>query len=167
MFTSLAHGSTGTLGLINFLLISLAYPLSLQIFYFAFLQNKLPLSTLLDVNFVTMGFSQILGSKLLRWVCWTSQSNLSSTTVTKIISLIFINLVTPKARVKQEQHTGLWLIAYLGEMNLALSNLFHNWLTGWYLVYIWSNLNIYWFISIHIRCQRIQTNSYLVTFNYS
>ena len=25
--------------------------------------------------------------------------------------------------------------------------------------------NIYWFIGIRIRCQRIQTNSYLVTFD--
>ena len=30
---------------------------------------------------------------------------------------------------------------------------------------IWSTLNIYWFIGIQIRCQRIQTNSYLVTFD--
>ncbi len=33
-------------------------------------------------------------------------------------------------------------------------------------VYIRSTLNIYWFISIWIHCQRIQTNSYLVTFDY-
>ncbi len=33
--------------------------------------------------------------------------------------------------------------------------------------YIQSTLNIYWFISIQIRWQQIQMNSYLVTFNYS
>jgi len=33
-------------------------------------------------------------------------------------------------------------------------------------IYIWSNSNIYWFISIWIPCQQIQMNSYLVTFNY-
>ncbi len=33
-------------------------------------------------------------------------------------------------------------------------------------VNIWSTLNIYWFIGIQIHCQRIQMNSYLVTFNY-
>ncbi len=33
-------------------------------------------------------------------------------------------------------------------------------------VYIQSTLNIYWFIGIRIRCQRIQTNSYWVTFDY-
>ncbi len=31
---------------------------------------------------------------------------------------------------------------------------------------IQSTLNIYWFISIRIRCQRIQTNNYLFTFDY-
>ncbi len=36
-----------------------------------------------------------------------------------------------------------------------------------YLNYIWSNSNIYWFIGIWIHCQRIQTNSYLGTFDYS
>ncbi len=35
------------------------------------------------------------------------------------------------------------------------------------LIYIGSDLNIYWFISIQILSQPIQTNSYLVTFNYS
>jgi hypothetical protein len=30
-----------------------------------------------------------------------------------------------------------------------------------------SILNIYWFIGIQIRCQRIQTNNYSFTFNYS
>ncbi len=34
-------------------------------------------------------------------------------------------------------------------------------------VYIWSTSNINWFISIQIRCQRIQTNGYLVTFGYT
>jgi hypothetical protein len=34
-------------------------------------------------------------------------------------------------------------------------------------IYIPSNLNIYWFISIWIHCQQIQMNSYLVTFDYS
>ncbi len=34
-------------------------------------------------------------------------------------------------------------------------------------VYIPSNLNIYWFIGIRINCQQIQTNRYLVTFDYS
>jgi len=34
-------------------------------------------------------------------------------------------------------------------------------------IYIWSTLNIYWFISIRIRCQRIQMNSYSVTFGYT
>jgi hypothetical protein len=33
-------------------------------------------------------------------------------------------------------------------------------------VYIWSTSNIYWFIGIWICCQQIQTNSYLVTFDY-
>ncbi len=33
-------------------------------------------------------------------------------------------------------------------------------------VYIWSTSNIDWFISIRIRCQWIQTNTYLVTFDY-
>jgi hypothetical protein len=33
-------------------------------------------------------------------------------------------------------------------------------------VYIWSTSNIYWFISIRICCQQIQTNSYLDTFDY-
>ncbi len=33
-------------------------------------------------------------------------------------------------------------------------------------VYIRSTSNIYWFISIRIRCQRIQMNTYLVTFDY-
>ncbi len=33
-------------------------------------------------------------------------------------------------------------------------------------VYIWSTLNIYWFLGIRILCQRIQTNSYTVTFGY-
>jgi hypothetical protein len=33
-------------------------------------------------------------------------------------------------------------------------------------IYIWSTSNIDWFISIWIRSQRIQTNSYLVTFDY-
>jgi hypothetical protein len=32
-------------------------------------------------------------------------------------------------------------------------------------IYIWSNSNIYWFISIQIHCQRIQTKSYSVTFD--
>ena len=35
------------------------------------------------------------------------------------------------------------------------------------LVSIWSTSNIYSFIGIRIRCQRIQTNSYSVTFGYS
>ena len=34
-------------------------------------------------------------------------------------------------------------------------------------IYIQSTLNIYQFIGIRIRCQQIQMNSYLVTFNYS
>ncbi len=34
-------------------------------------------------------------------------------------------------------------------------------------VYIRSTSNINWFISIQICCQRIQTNSYLVTFSYT
>ncbi len=34
-------------------------------------------------------------------------------------------------------------------------------------VNIRSTSNIYWFISIRIRCQQIQTNSYSFTFNYS
>ena len=34
-------------------------------------------------------------------------------------------------------------------------------------VNIWSTANIYWFIGIRIRCQQIQTNNYLVTFEYS
>jgi hypothetical protein len=34
-------------------------------------------------------------------------------------------------------------------------------------IYIWSTLNIYWFIGIWLRCQQIQTNSYSVTFGYS
>ncbi len=34
-------------------------------------------------------------------------------------------------------------------------------------VYIWSNLNIYWFIGIQICCQQIQMISYSVTFDYS
>ncbi len=34
-------------------------------------------------------------------------------------------------------------------------------------IYIQSTLKIYLFISIWIRCQRIQTNSYSVTFGYS
>jgi hypothetical protein len=34
-------------------------------------------------------------------------------------------------------------------------------------IYIWSNSNIYWFISIRIPCQQIQINGYLVTFDYS
>ncbi len=34
-------------------------------------------------------------------------------------------------------------------------------------VYIWSTLNIYWFIGIRNCCQRIQMNSYSVTFDYS
>jgi hypothetical protein len=29
-------------------------------------------------------------------------------------------------------------------------------------VYIWSNLNIYWFIGIQIHCQQIQKKSYSV-----
>ncbi len=33
-------------------------------------------------------------------------------------------------------------------------------------IYIWSTLNTYWFISIQIHCQQIQTNTYSVTFNY-
>ncbi len=33
-------------------------------------------------------------------------------------------------------------------------------------IYIWSNSNVYWFIGILIHCQRIQKNSYSVTFNY-
>jgi hypothetical protein len=32
---------------------------------------------------------------------------------------------------------------------------------------IQSTTNIYWFIGIQIHCQRIQTNSYSVTFDYS
>jgi len=35
------------------------------------------------------------------------------------------------------------------------------------LIYIWSNWNIYSFISIRIWFQWIQTKWYLVTFNYS
>jgi hypothetical protein len=35
------------------------------------------------------------------------------------------------------------------------------------LFYIRSTLNIYWFINIQICYQRIQTNSYSVTFGYS
>ena len=34
-------------------------------------------------------------------------------------------------------------------------------------IYIWSNLNIYWFISIQIWCKWTQMKSYSVTFNYS
>jgi len=34
------------------------------------------------------------------------------------------------------------------------------------LIYIRSNSNIYWFISIRIRCQQIQMKSYSVTFDY-
>ncbi len=34
-------------------------------------------------------------------------------------------------------------------------------------VNIWSTLNIYWFIGIRIRCQRIQMNNYSFTFDYS
>ncbi len=34
-------------------------------------------------------------------------------------------------------------------------------------IYIQCASNIYWFIGIQICCQRIQTNSYSVTFNYS
>ncbi len=34
-------------------------------------------------------------------------------------------------------------------------------------IYIRSTLNIYWFIGIQIHCQRIPTNSYSVTFDYS
>jgi hypothetical protein len=33
-------------------------------------------------------------------------------------------------------------------------------------VNIWVKLNIYWFIRIRINCQRIQMNSFLVTFDY-
>jgi hypothetical protein len=33
--------------------------------------------------------------------------------------------------------------------------------------YIWSTLNIYWFTSIRICCQRIPMNSYSVPFDYS
>ncbi len=36
-----------------------------------------------------------------------------------------------------------------------------------YSATVWSNLNIYWFIGIQICCQRLPTNSYSVTFNYS
>jgi hypothetical protein len=35
------------------------------------------------------------------------------------------------------------------------------------LIYIWSTSNIYWFIGIWIRCQRIQMNTYSVTLDYS
>jgi hypothetical protein len=34
-------------------------------------------------------------------------------------------------------------------------------------IYIRSTSNINWFIGIRIRCQRIQTNSYSVTFGYT
>ncbi len=34
-------------------------------------------------------------------------------------------------------------------------------------VNIQSTLNIYWFIGIRIRCQRIQMNNYSFTFDYS
>ncbi len=34
-------------------------------------------------------------------------------------------------------------------------------------IYIRSNSNIYWFISIRVCCQWIQTNSYSVTFDFS
>ncbi len=33
-------------------------------------------------------------------------------------------------------------------------------------IYIQSNLNIYWFIGIRIRCQRTQMKSFLVTLDY-
>ncbi len=34
-------------------------------------------------------------------------------------------------------------------------------------IYIQSTSNLYWFIGIRIRCQRLPTNTYLVTFDYS
>jgi hypothetical protein len=34
-------------------------------------------------------------------------------------------------------------------------------------IYIQSTSNIYWLISIRIRCQQIPLKSYLVTFDYS
>ncbi len=33
-------------------------------------------------------------------------------------------------------------------------------------IYIWSNLNIYWFVSVRIQFQLIQMKSYSVTFHY-
>jgi hypothetical protein len=33
-------------------------------------------------------------------------------------------------------------------------------------IYIWFNLNIYWFIGIWINCQQMQMKSYSVTLDY-
>ncbi len=49
-------------------------------------------------------------------------------------------------------------------LQIALSQFFTDMLL---FIYIGSTSNIYWFISIWIRWQQIQMNSYSVTFDYS
>ncbi len=55
--------------------------------------------------------------------------------------------------------------------NWEITNTYENFQTVWsqffsdklIFIYIWSDSNIYWFISIQICCQRIQMKSYSVT----
>ncbi len=59
----------------------------------------------------------------------------------------------------------LWILMNIYEsLQIVWSHFFTNMLL---FVNIRSKSNIYWFISIRIRCQRIQTNSYSFTFDYS
>jgi len=61
------------------------------------------------------------------------------------------------------------------DANREITNIYQNLQIVWsqfcteflLFIYIWSTWNIYLFIGIRIRCQRIQTNSYTVTFSYS
>jgi hypothetical protein len=50
-----------------------------------------------------------------------------------------------------------------GNLQIVQSQFFTDMLI---FIYIQSNSNIYWFIGIQICCQRIQMNSYSVTFDY-
>ncbi len=67
----------------------------------------------------------------------------------------------------------IYMVKY--DANWEITNIYENLQIVWsqfctdmlLFIYIRSTLNIYWFIDIRIRCQQIQTNSYLVTFGYS
>jgi hypothetical protein len=70
---------------------------------------------------------------------------------------VYLQINTVKYDADQE------ILNIYENLQIVSSQFFTNMLL---FIYIRSTLNIYWFIGIQIRCQQIQTNSYLVTFDY-